>query len=88
VKAEIERGTLTAISLLKLMVPSLVGIGLFLTPIRYQGNATVALGVLVGEAQTAIGPSMKYATTAIFVSSAATTLLFTVESDRWTSSSR
>jgi nucleoside recognition membrane protein YjiH len=57
---------------------------LFLTPIEYQGNATVVLGILAERTQAAIGSSMKYVTTAIFVSSAAITLFYTVAPDRWT----
>jgi nucleoside recognition membrane protein YjiH len=59
VRAGMEMDSNTPASLLKFIVPSLLGIGLFLTPIRYQGNATVVLGILVGKAQAAIGPSMK-----------------------------
>jgi nucleoside recognition membrane protein YjiH len=61
-KAEAEIETITATNLLKFIIPSLLGFGLFLTPIRYQGNATVVLGVLAGQIQAAVGPSMKYAT--------------------------
>ena len=84
VSAEAVTETLTAANLLKFIVPSVLGFGLFLTPIDCQGNATVMLGVLVGQAQAAIGSSMKYATTAIFVSSAAITLFYTFAPDRWT----
>jgi nucleoside recognition membrane protein YjiH len=75
---------ITAANLFKFIVPSLLGVGLFLTPVRYQGNATVVLGVLVGGIQAAMGSSMEYATTAIFVSAAVLTLLYTVAPDRWT----
>jgi nucleoside recognition membrane protein YjiH len=83
-ESETETETITAANLLKFIIPSLLGFGLFLTPIVYQGNPTVVLGVLAGQIQAAIGSSMKYATTAIFVSSAAITLLFTLAPDRWT----
>ena len=76
--------TIAAANLLKFIIPSLLGVGLFLTPVRFQGNATVILGVLVGQIQAAIGSSMKYATTAIFVSAAALTLFYTFAPDRWT----
>jgi len=82
--SETKAETITTANLLKFIVPSVLGCGLFLTPIEYQGNATVVLGVLAGQTQAAIGSSMKYATTAIFVSSAAITLFYTFAPDRWT----
>jgi hypothetical protein len=81
---ETEAERITAANLLKFVIPAILGVGLFLTPVRYQGNATVVLGILIGQIQAAMGSSMKYATTAIFVSSASLTLLYTFAPDRWT----
>jgi nucleoside recognition membrane protein YjiH len=78
-----ETETITTADLFKFIVPSLLGFGLFLTPVDYQGNATVVLGVLAGQLQAALGSSMKYVTTAIFVSSAAITLFYTLAPGRW-----
>ena len=42
-------------STLRFLMPSLLGIGCFLTPIRYEGSYTILIGVLTDMANEQLG---------------------------------
>lgn len=67
---------LTLSNFLKFLIPSLIGVSLFLIPIEHQGKMTVVLGMMAETIKSSIGGSMKYVTTFIFVSSALLSLFY------------
>ncbi len=51
--------------LMKFIVPSLVGIFLFMIPISYDGEITIPVAILAGMLQDGIGPHIPKIMTAI-----------------------
>ena len=82
--ASTQSNTLTA-KLCKFLLPSLLGIALFLVPIEYDGKMTVVLGIMAEALKAAIGEGMPYFTTAIFVISALLSLFYCLAPYQWRS---
>ena len=61
-------------SILKFIIPSIIGILLFMTPIKFAGEITIPIAILSGFMQDALGSSIPYIMTGIIV----VTALFTV----------
>ncbi|WP_339671857.1 YjiH family protein [Dasania marina] len=68
---------------LKFIIPSFIGVSLFLIPIEYNGKMTVALGLMAELLQSSIGDSMAYVATLIFVSSALLSLFYCFAPKAW-----
>jgi len=62
----------------RFIIPSLIGVFLFLWPIADGGATTIPIGILAERLRTAIGEYMVWGTTTIFVSAAILTAAFTV----------
>ncbi len=63
---------------LRVVVPSAVGVALFLVPIRFGGDVTIVMGVITSMLQTLIGDRMALFTTPIFVTGALLSVAFTL----------
>lgn len=74
----------TFTNFLKFIVPSLLGVGLFLIPVEFQGKMTVVLGMLAELIKSAIGDGMGLVATFIFVSSAILSLYYSLFPESWT----
>jgi nucleoside recognition membrane protein YjiH len=69
---------ITLRGLASFIIPSFIGILLFLIPIEYNGKMTVILGILSEELKNALGSSIGYFTTFIFVTSAIFSLIYSL----------
>ena len=81
--AQSDREYWTLSNLLKFIVPSLLGVSLFLIPVEFQGIMTVVLGMMSELLKSAIGSSMAYLTTFVFVSSALLSLFYYFAPAAW-----
>lgn len=64
----------TLTSILKFIIPSLIGILLFMTPIKFAGEITIPIAILSKFMQNALGSSIPYIVTAIIVVTALLTV--------------
>ena len=64
----------------RFVFPSLIGVFLFLCPVKYGSELTIPVGILANELRWAIGEFMATFTTCIFVSGAIFTVLFNLRS--------
>ena len=71
--------------LLAFLVPSLLGVLLFLTPIVYDGKVTIGLGVLADGLKAALGAWLPAIATGLLLVSAALGLLASLSRPRWVS---
>lgn len=62
-------------TLLTFLVPSLIGLLLFMTPITYQGNITIPIAIVAKALQSLLGDSLTLIVTCIIVSTALMTIL-------------
>ncbi len=69
--------------LMKALVCSLLGIFIFLTPIRHDGTWTVLLGILSNNLTAAIGEQMPYYTLSLFIVSSLISLTYFVLPEAW-----
>lgn len=68
----------TLSSVLTFIIPSLIGILLFITPIIYEGKMTIPIAILSGFMQDLCGPSIPYIMTAIIVITSLLTVIIKV----------
>ena len=68
-------------SKLLFIIPSLVGILLFMTPISYQGDITIPIAILSGVLQNLFGDSIPYIMTALIVLAVLGTVIAKVSKD-------
>lgn len=45
---------------LKFIIPSIIGVLLFMTPIKFEGNITIPIAIMSGKLVTLLGPSLPY----------------------------
>lgn len=76
--AESNDNKITIKGLISFIVPSLIGVLLFLVPIEFDGKMTVILGIMSEELKNALGSNMAYFTTFIFVTSAIFSLIYSL----------
>jgi len=81
--AENNENKMTLASLTRFIIPSLLGILLFLVPVDYDGKMTVILGILAESLKKSLGDNIGYFTTFIFVTSALFSLIYTLLPSRW-----
>ncbi len=62
-----ETKTISLKSKLLFIIPSIIGIMLFMTPISYQGDITIPIAILSGAMQNLFGDSIPYIMTALIV---------------------
>ncbi|MCR8922976.1 YjiH family protein [Dasania sp. GY-MA-18] len=74
----------TRANFLKFLIPSLLGVGLFLVPVEFNGKMTVLLGMMAELLKAAVGSSMAHLTTFVFVTSAVLSLFYSLASESWT----
>lgn len=65
----------TKSSILLFLIPSLIGLFLFMIPISYQGEITIPIAILSGGFQEMLGDSIPYIMTALIVLTAFLTIL-------------
>lgn len=68
----------TLSSVLTFIIPSLIGILLFIIPIIYEGKMTIPIAILSGFMQDLCGPSIPYIMTAIIVITSLLTVIIKV----------
>lgn len=73
------RGSITTKNLFKFILPSLLGIILFMVPIRYNGDITIPVALLAGLVQNILGNSLPYLMTAIIFITAVGSILSKVK---------
>ncbi len=61
-----------------MIVPSAIGIALFLVPLRYGGDVTIVMGVITSTLEALIGDRMAWFTTPIFLTGALLSVVFTL----------
>ena len=71
----------------KFLIPSLVGIALFLVPVSYDGKQTIVIGVLSNGLMAALGDILSLLVTIIFVLSGVISLIVSVFKPRFLLSS-
>lgn len=54
---------------LRFLLPSAVGIGLFLTPVPWEGGQQIVVGILAGGLQEALAPAMPWVICTLFLAS-------------------
>ncbi|MBD3107039.1 YjiH family protein [Bacillus sp. AGMB 02131] len=69
------RNHFTLSSILMFIIPSLIGILLFMTPIKYNGEITIPIAILSGFMQDVLGNSIPYITAVIIVLTAIITVI-------------
>ena len=75
-----HRARWTSWNYFRFVFPSLIGVFLFLCPVKYGSELTIPVGILANELRWAIGEFMATFTTCIFVSGAIFTALFNLRS--------
>ena len=85
-KSDKTHGSRQFPSVLKFLLPALLGVSLFLIPIEHGGKYTVVLGIWAEMLKAAIGDGMGYATASVFLISAILSLVYTLAPAAWTSS--
>ncbi|MEI6893217.1 MAG: YjiH family protein [Colwellia sp.] len=80
---ESKNKNMTWKNLANFIIPSFIGILLFLVPIEYDGKITVILGLLSESLQNLLGRYIGYVTTFIFITSAIFSLLYNLAPKRW-----
>ncbi|MFT7009358.1 MAG: nucleoside recognition membrane protein YjiH [Colwellia sp.] len=65
------------------LIPSLLGILLFLLPVEYNGKMSVILGIMSEELNNLLGNNIGYFTTFIFVTSATFSLIYSLLPSSW-----
>ncbi|MFE7063584.1 YjiH family protein [Sutcliffiella sp. NPDC057660] len=63
------------IDILKFLIPSLIGILLFMFPISYEGEITIPIAILSGQLQDLLGGTIPYIMTAIITITAIATVI-------------
>lgn len=64
---EQKQQTKQKFSFLLFVIPSLIGILLFMAPIKYNGEVTISIAILSGGLQNLLGPSIPYIMTFIII---------------------
>lgn len=72
-----------AARLARFLIPSAIGIGLFLTPVTWDGGQQILVGVLAGSLQTLLGGAQAHVVNALFLTSAAVSALATWVGPAW-----
>ncbi len=72
----------------KFLIPSFLGIGLFLTPVTHAGKQTIVIGVLSNTLMSALGSGLSLIITIVFVTSAVISLIASTLKPRWIISSQ
>jgi len=67
----------------KFVIPSLIGVVLFLTPISYEGKQTIVIGVLSNSLQQSLGSLLSLFVTITFVVSAIGSLYVSLLKPKW-----
>ncbi|MEE4381806.1 MAG: YjiH family protein [Pseudomonadales bacterium] len=68
---------------LRFLLPSAVGIGLFLTPVPWEGGQQIVVGLLAGSLQRALAPAMPWVICTLFLVSGVGSALATWLQPEW-----
>jgi len=66
----------------RFILPSLIGVFLFLFPLEYAGELTIPIGIIASQLRELTGPLLPLFTTSIFVTGAGLTVLFNLRITR------
>ncbi|TLS36108.1 YjiH family protein [Pseudalkalibacillus caeni] len=77
-----QKNTYSTSDYLKFIIPSLIGMFLFMVPIQYNGETTIPVAILAGELQGILGSSIPYIVTGLITITVIGTLIAKVKEPR------